>query len=93
MTPGEAMDLIPAEVWFDVLAAVVRLFPGMGPDSLARDYGDAPQGGIHKVFDPVVEALDDLVLRTRSLIVIDWRYNREVHAVVRKCLVGLGGEG
>ena len=92
-TPSEAMDLIPAEVWFDVLAAVVRLFPGMGPDSLARDYGDAPQGGIHKVFDPVVEALDDLVLRTRSLIVIDWRYNREVHAVVRKCLVGLGGEG
>ena len=92
-TPAEAMDLIPAEVWFDVLAAVVRLFPGMGPDSLARDYGDAPQGGIHKVFDPVVEALDDLVLRTRSLIVIDWRYNREVHAVVRKCLVGLGGEG
>jgi hypothetical protein len=93
LTAAEAMDLVPAEVWFDVLALVVRLFPGMGPDSLARDYGDAPQGGIHKVFDPVVEALDDLVLRTRSLIVIDWRYNREVHAVVRKCLVGLGGEG
>jgi len=93
LTPAEAMDLIPAEVWFDVLALVVPLFPGIGPDSLARDYGDAPQGGIHKVFDPVVEALDDLVLRTRSLIVIDWRYNREVHAVVRKCLVGLGGEG
>lgn len=93
MTSAEAMDLIPAEVWFDVLSAVVRLFPGVGPDSTARDYGDAPQGGIHKVFDPVVDALADLVLRTRSLIVIDWRYNREIHAVVRKCLVGLGGEG
>ena len=92
LSPAEAMDLVPVEVWFDVLAAVVRLFPGMGPDSIARDYGDAPPGGIHKVFHPFIDAIGDLVVRTRSLIVIDWRYNREVHAVVRKCLVGLGTE-
>ncbi|HUS92321.1 MAG TPA: hypothetical protein VM389_08615 [Phycisphaerae bacterium] len=91
MAPEEALDLIPAEVWFDTLGAIVRMFPGLGPDSLARDLGDAPPGGIHKVFDRAVEAIDDLVLRTRSLIVIDWRFNREVHAVVRQHLVGLGG--
>ena len=89
MEPVEALDLIPAEVWFDTLAAIVRLLPGVGPDSLAKDFGDAPPGGIHKVFDRAIHDLDDLVLRTRSLIVIDWRFNREVHAVVRKHLVGL----
>lgn len=92
LTPAEAMDLVPLEVWFDVLAAIVRLFPGVGPDSIARDYGDAPPGGIHKVFQPFIDAVSDLLIRTRSLIVIDWRYNREVHAVVRKCLMGLGTE-
>jgi hypothetical protein len=84
--------MMPAEVWFDTLGLIVRMLPGIGPDSLARDYGDAPQGGIHKILDVPAKALDDLVLRTRSLIVIDWRFNREVHSVVRKHLVGLGGK-
>jgi hypothetical protein len=88
--PDEAFDLIPAEVWFDTLAMIVRLLPGMGPDSLAKDFGDAPPGGIHKVFDAAIDDADDLLLRTRSLIVIDWRFNREVHAVVRRHLMGLG---
>lgn len=91
MGPGEALDLIPAEVWFDVLGAIMRLLPGIGPDSLTRDFGDAPPGGIHKVFDRAVEDFGNLVLRTRSLIVIDWRFNREVHAVVRQHLMGMGG--
>ena len=93
ISPEEAFDLIPAEVWWDTLGLIVRLVPGIGPDSLVRDYGDAPPGGIHKVFDPAIEQLDDLLLRTRSLILIDWRFNREVHAVARRHLMGLGGEG
>ncbi len=48
MTPAEGMDLIPAEVWFDTLGAIVRLLPGIGPDSTARDYGDAQAGGLHR---------------------------------------------
>ena len=93
LPPGEALDLIPAELWFDTLALIVRLFPGVGPDSLAKDFGDAPAGGIHKVFARAIEIVDDLVLRSRSLVVIDWRFNREVHSVVRQHLVGLGGGG
>jgi len=89
MTSAEALDLIPSEVWFDTLGLIIRLLPGVGADSLARDLGDAPPGGIHKVFDAVIEAIDALVLQTRSLIVIDWRFNREIHAVVRERLVGL----
>jgi len=89
MTPEEALDLVPAEVWFDVLATIVRMLPGIGPDSIARDFGDAPPGGIHKVFERPAKDLGDLLLRTRSVIVIDWRFNREVHAVVRKHLMGM----
>jgi len=85
----DAFDLVPAELWWDTLAMVVRMFPSMGPDSACRDYGDANPGAIHTVFDRGVSDLDALLLRTRSLIVIDWRFNREIHAVIRRHLVGL----
>ena len=67
----EAFDLIPARLWFDTLAMVVRMFAGIGPDSICGDYSDAAAGGIHKVFDGTLRDLESLVLRTRSLGVID----------------------
>jgi len=67
---------------------IVRLFPGMGPDSVCENYGDAPIGGIHKVFDRLANDLEALLVQTRSLIVIDWRFNREIHAVIRRHLIG-----
>jgi len=89
VSPEDAFDLVPAELWWDTLAAIVRMFPGIGPDSTCRDFGDAPAGGIHKILDRTVSDLDNLLLRTRSLIVIDWRFNREIHAVIRSHLTGL----
>ena len=89
VSPEDAFDLVPAEVWWDVLAALVRTFPGIGPDSACADYGDAPSGGIHKVFDKLSGDLSSLLLRTRSLIVIDWRANREIHSVIRNFATGL----
>ncbi|NQT86353.1 hypothetical protein HQ560_06280, partial [bacterium] len=38
----DAFDVVPADLWWDTLAAIVRMFPAMGPDSACRDYGDAP---------------------------------------------------
>ncbi|KAA0214797.1 MAG: hypothetical protein DYG94_10645 [Leptolyngbya sp. PLA3] len=83
LSPQEAFDLVPPELWWRVLAAVVRMFPGMGPDSICRDLGDSRGGGAHRVFGPAIEDVDDLLVRTRSLMLIDWRYNREVHSVIR----------
>jgi hypothetical protein len=60
------------------------MLPGIGPDSYCRDYGDAPRGGLHKIYEQAQPALDALLVRTRSLIVIDWRFNREIHAVLRR---------
>lgn len=84
LTPQEAFDLVPANLWFDTLALLVRMLPGIGPDSFCRDFGDAPRGGLHKIYEPAQDHLDTLLIRTRSLIVIDWRFNREIHAVLRR---------
>lgn len=82
--PAEALDLIPAALWWETLAAIVRMFPGAGPDSTCKDWGDARPGAVHLVFDRAVSDLEALLRKTRSLIVIDWNYNREIHAVIRR---------
>ncbi|MCZ6792275.1 MAG: hypothetical protein O7J95_01525 [Planctomycetota bacterium] len=86
MPAQEAFHLITPELWWDALALMVTTFPGVGPDSSCRDFGDARSGSLHRVFDRVVEDLDRLLLRTRSLVVIDWRFNREIHTVIRGLL-------
>ncbi len=89
--PADARDVVPAQLWWETLALVVRMLPGVGRDSFCRDLGDAEAGGLHRVFDPVREELERLITRTRSLIVIDWKFNREVHSVIRGYLVGTAG--
>ena len=54
LTPQEAFDLVPADLWFATLAMLVRMFPAIGPDSTCRDFGDAPRGGMHKIYDPAL---------------------------------------
>jgi hypothetical protein len=91
--PGEVFGLVPSPLWWSTLAAIVRMFPGVGPDSRCADLGAAPASAVQRVFDPVLADLDSLLRRTRSLIVIDWKYNREIHAVVRGFLTKLSGGG
>ena len=87
LTPQEAFDLIPADLWFATLGMLIRMIPAVGPDSACRDFGDAPRGGMHKIYEPIMTDLETLLIRTRSLIVIDWRFNREIHGVLRKISV------
>jgi hypothetical protein len=89
MDPGEALDLVPPVLWFEVLAGLVRALPGVGADSSCRDYGDAHAEAPQRAFHRLASDLAHLLVRTRSLIVIDWRYNREVHGVIRKYLTGV----
>jgi hypothetical protein len=82
----DALRLAPAELWFGALAWLVRLFPGVGPDSLRRDLGDAPSQALETVFDEPLAELEKLLCRSRSLIAIDWSQNREIHAMIRAWL-------
>jgi hypothetical protein len=91
MEAGAAFDLVPGPLWWEALGAIAAMFPGMGPDSRCADLGDARHGGLQKPFDGVLEDLDGLLRKTRSLIVIDWKYNREIHAVIRGLLTKAGG--
>ncbi|MGA2138350.1 MAG: hypothetical protein ABSH14_05765 [Verrucomicrobiia bacterium] len=82
----EAFRLIPSELWWSTLAAIIRLFPGIGPDSHCRDYGDAPSLALEANFDPVIKDFHDLARRSRSLIIVDWTANREIHSVIKSYL-------
>jgi hypothetical protein len=78
--------LLPADLWSDTLALVASLFPGFGPDSVCRDFGDVPALALETVFNRPVEALGALLVRSRSLIVIDWKYNQEVQGAISALL-------
>lgn len=86
LEPTTAFELLPPELWYHMLAAIVRLFPGIGPDSYCKDYGDAAALALETVFNQPLEELEKLLVRSRSLIVIDWNSNREVHSAIRDVL-------
>jgi len=92
LAPQEALGLVTPAVWYEVLALIVRLFPGIGPDSECKDWGDAPPGGLHKVFDRTLRDLEGLLVQTRSLIVLDRYSNQEIRGIVGGFLKGLTGE-
>jgi len=89
LSAKDVFDVVLPELWWEVLAMIVRALPAIGPDSTCKDLGDAQPGGLHKVFDRLQQDLKLLLIRSRSLIVIDWRYNREIHAVIRSELSGI----
>ena len=76
----------PPELWWDTLAVIVSCFPGGGPDSYCRDFGDAQPLALESVFKEPILALEKLLARSRSLIAVDWAYNREVRSVIGKLL-------
>lgn len=81
-----AQAWVPARLWHEILAWLIALFPGMGPDSRCRDYGDAPPLALETILNAPIEDLERLVVRSRSLVVIDWNANREIQAAIRTFL-------
>ncbi len=77
-----ASRVIPPELWWETIGVVTCLFPGIGPDSFARDLGDAPPWALHRVFDDALAHLELLQLRSRSLVMSDWLQNAEMHEVI-----------
>lgn len=91
--PAQAVDMIPPEIWVRVLATLSRMLLGGGDAGFCRDVGDTRGLSAHVVFDGAIEALSALLVRTRSLIVVDWRHNREVHSVIRSYREGMADAG
>jgi hypothetical protein len=89
ITPEEALGLVPEDLWWSTLAMVVRMFPGLGPASLCRDYGDARPGGLHLAFERALADLDTLILKTRCLVTPDLRSSTQIATVIRQYVEGL----
>ena len=90
--PKEALAFLPADLWCDALAALIRFFPGLGPDSACKDFGDVPSLALETAFNQPLADVEKLVLRSRSLVVIDWNQNREINAVIGNYLAGAKGK-
>jgi hypothetical protein len=83
-TNEEAASLLPGELWWDMLAALGRFFPGAGAEPFCRDFGDAPAHELEAAFDAPLAEVDALVLRSQSLLLCDWPTNREIARVIQK---------
>lgn len=82
-----AAAMIPARLWHEVLALIVRMFPGPAWFARCKHFGDAPAGAPHRVYDGTLDGLHGLMNKTRSLIVPDQAMSREVHQVLKELLV------
>lgn len=84
--PEEGLSAIPVGLWAEVLAALVRLLPGVGPESWCGDLGDAPAGAVQRVFDGPSEDLRRLLVRSRGLLLGDLKWSRELHSIASELM-------
>lgn len=75
-------NFLPASLWAEALAILIRLLPGLGPVSQCPDYGAAPAGALHLPLEEPLAALESLGARARSLIFSDWNSNREMRTIL-----------
>jgi hypothetical protein len=81
-TGDSAARIIPSDLWMETIGAIVRMFPGIGPDSYCRDLGDAPGTALEQIFDQPFDHFTLLSLRSRSLVLADWNQNLEIHDAI-----------
>ena len=82
MGPDEALACVPPALWWQTLAMLIKMFPGVGDVSTCRDLGDAPAGRQEAVFDQAISDVGKLLNETRSMMVNDLRANREIREAV-----------
>ncbi|MBV9297773.1 MAG: hypothetical protein JO066_02255 [Verrucomicrobia bacterium] len=90
--PEAAARILPADLWWETIGLIIRLFPGIGPDSFCRDLGDAPSSALEQIFDDVIGGINLLLLRSRSLVVADWNQNLEIHDAIYEVIAKKHGK-
>ena len=88
-----APTVIPNDLWWETLGIILRLFPGTGPDSFCRDFGDAPALALERIFDRPLAELEVLQACTRSLVVTDWDQNLEIHEAINAVMAKQANQG
>lgn len=79
---AQARANIHLGLWVETIAWLLRLFPGAGPHSYCKDYGDVPPLALETVFEEPIQDLEQLVLRLRSVLMPTSAMNAEIAGVI-----------
>lgn len=90
---GAAVEGIPSRLWWGVIGAVCRLFPGAGVESYCADFGVGAGRGLASIYDAPIRDLGALAVQARSLVVVERRTCEEVGAVLDRHLALALGAG
>ena len=80
---ADALACLPPGLWWDILAIILRFFPGIGPNSFCKGWGSAPSLALDAIFDPPIAEMEHLAIHSRALVALDWSQNREIAEVIR----------
>lgn len=83
---AEALQQIPAALWWNVIEFVCRLFPGEVADSFCKNHEDFQPRAPHEVFTAPIAALDTLLVRSRELLFGNPLANREIRHAIRQVM-------
>jgi hypothetical protein len=81
-TPAQARSKIYLKLWIETIAIVLRLFPGSGPHSFCKDFGDVSPLALETVFDAPIQELEVMLLRLRSTLAPSLSANEEIAAII-----------
>src|SRR5439155_19646946 len=86
--PQQARAHIHLQLWFEIIALLLRLFPGAGSYSFCKGFGDVSPLALETVFDRPIQELETLVLRLRSALAPSLSANEEIVSVLLEQLAG-----
>ncbi|HEY0792128.1 MAG TPA: hypothetical protein VGD78_13775 [Chthoniobacterales bacterium] len=73
---------VPLNLWAEVLALLLRMLPGAGPDSSCTGFGDAPVLALETAFHPGLRDLKLLQAKLKSILFGDAPQNAEMQEVL-----------
>ena len=73
-----------ADLWLETIALILRFFPGTGPHSFCKDFGDVSPLALENIFDRPIQDLESIVWRLRSVLVPSLADNEEIAGVLLK---------
>jgi hypothetical protein len=81
-TPKQARSQMRMELWTETVSFILRLFPGAGPHSYCKSFGDVSPLALETVFDAPLQDLEKLVWRLRSLLTPSLCANEELASLI-----------
>lgn len=76
-------DAVPSIFWYETLAHLTSMFPGLGPHSDAATMGEGRGGNLHRCFDKALVRGDRLLHLLRATLLSDLPRNREIHQLIQ----------